>query len=33
MDVQVIKRGELPENELVGGDHGGAERKSTERRA
>jgi mannose-6-phosphate isomerase-like protein (cupin superfamily) len=24
MDVQVIKRSELPENELIGGDHGGA---------
>jgi mannose-6-phosphate isomerase-like protein (cupin superfamily) len=24
MDVQVIKRRELPENELIGGDHGGA---------
>jgi mannose-6-phosphate isomerase-like protein (cupin superfamily) len=24
MDVQVINRRELPENELIGGDHGGA---------
>jgi mannose-6-phosphate isomerase-like protein (cupin superfamily) len=24
MEVQVIKRSELPENELIGGDHGGA---------